>query len=112
MTFISTDRSDSSLLLCGLFYEAICFMSYLVLFCSHVFQSFSLWGANLSSFRAFVRFVLVWFCWLPLPLGVCEGLRFVIVALLGLFSYLLLILSCKSNDIQKLLICVKIAKTF
>ena len=29
-----------SLLLCGLFYEAICFMSYLVLFCSSVFQSF------------------------------------------------------------------------
>ena len=29
-----------SLLLCGLFYEAICFMSCLVLFCSCVFQSF------------------------------------------------------------------------
>ena len=29
-----------SLLLCGLFYEAICFMSYLVSFCSYVFQSF------------------------------------------------------------------------
>ena len=29
-----------SLLLCGLFYEAICFMSYLVSFCSCVFQSF------------------------------------------------------------------------
>ena len=29
-----------SLLLCGLFYEEICFMSYLVLFCSCVFQSF------------------------------------------------------------------------
>ena len=29
-----------SLLLCGLFYEEICFMSYLVLFCSGVFQSF------------------------------------------------------------------------
>ena len=27
-------------LLCGLFYEAICFMSCLVLFCSCVFQSF------------------------------------------------------------------------
>ena len=42
--------------------------------------------ANLSAFRAFVRFVLVWFCRLPLPLGVWEGLRFVIVALPGLFS--------------------------
>ena len=44
--------------------------------------------ANLSTFRTFVRFALVWFCWLPLPLGVCEGQWFVIVALPGLFSYL------------------------
>ena len=44
--------------------------------------------ANLSAFRTFVRFVLVWFYWFPLPLGVWEGLRFVIVALPGVFSYL------------------------
>ena len=44
--------------------------------------------ANLGAFRAFVRFVLVWICRFPLPLGVWEGLRFVIVALPGLFSYL------------------------
>ena len=44
--------------------------------------------ANLSSFRTFVRFVVVWICRFPLPLGVWEGLRFVIVALPGLFSYL------------------------
>ena len=44
--------------------------------------------ANLGAFRAFVRFVLVWICRYPLPLGVWEGLRFVIVALPGLFSYL------------------------
>ena len=44
--------------------------------------------ANLSAFRTFVRFALVWFCLFPLPLGVWEGLRFVIVALPGLFSYL------------------------
>ena len=44
--------------------------------------------ANLSAFRTFVRFVLVWICRFPLPLGVWEGLRFVIVALAGLFSYL------------------------
>ena len=43
--------------------------------------------ANLSAFRTFVRFVLVWFC--QFPLGVWEGLRFVIVALPGLFFYLL-----------------------
>ena len=40
--------------------------------------------ANISAFRTFVRFALVWFCLFPLPLG----LRFVIVARPGLFSYL------------------------
>ena len=49
--------------------------------------------ANLSAFRTFVRFVLVWICQFPLPHGVLEGLRFVIVAppldfSLLLFSYL------------------------
>ena len=29
--------------------------------------------ANLSAFHAFVRFVLVWFCRFPLPLGVWKG---------------------------------------
>ena len=47
--------------------------------------------ANLSAFRTFVRFVLAWTCRFPLPLGVWEGLRFVIVALPGLFSYLFLL---------------------
>ena len=37
--------------------------------------------------RTFVRFALVWFCLFPLPLGVWKGMRFVIVALPGLFSY-------------------------
>ena len=46
--------------------------------------------ANLSVFRTFVRFVLVWICRFPLPLGVWEG-RFVIVALPGLFFYLFLL---------------------
>ena len=44
-------------------------------------------GAGLGAFRAFVWFVLVWVCRFPLPLGVWEGLRFVIVALPGIFSY-------------------------
>ena len=35
--------------------------------------------ANFSAFRTFVRFALVWFCLFLLPLGVWEGLRFVIV---------------------------------
>ena len=37
--------------------------------------------ANISAFRTFVRFALVWFCLFPLPLGVWEGLWFVTVAL-------------------------------
>ena len=35
--------------------------------------------ANLSAFHTFVRFVLVWMCRFPIPLGVWEGLRFLIV---------------------------------
>ena len=49
--------------------------------------------ANLSAFRMFDRFVLVWICRFPLSLDDWEGLRFVIVALPGLFSYLF----CKRN---------------
>ena len=45
--------------------------------------------ANLSAFRTFVRFVLVLGLSVSLPLGVWEGLRFLIVALPGLFSYIL-----------------------
>ena len=44
--------------------------------------------ANLCVFRTFVRFLLVWFCRFSLPLGVLDELWFVIVALLGLFSFL------------------------
>ena len=50
--------------------------------------------AKLSAFCTFVRFALVWFCLFPLPLGVWEGLRLVIVALPGLFSYLFLNRQC------------------
>ena len=42
--------------------------------------------ANLSAFCAFVRFALVWFRLLPLPLRARDGLRLVIRALPGLFS--------------------------
>ena len=72
-------------------------MSFHVPFSSCVFSPFSIAitslgeeRANLSAFRTFVRFVLVWICRFPLPLGVWEGLRFVIVAIPGLFSYLFL----------------------
>ena len=70
-------------------------MSHLVPFCSCVFSPFSIAitslgeeRANLSAFRMFYRFVLIWICRFPLPLDVWEGLRFVIVALSGFFSYL------------------------
>ena len=46
--------------------------------------------AGLGAFRAFVRFMLVGICRFPLPLGVWEGLRFVIVAIPGLSSYFFL----------------------
>ena len=79
-----------------LFYEAIRFKFWLVLFCSCVLlsplsiviASLGEERANLRTFRAFVRFALVWFCLFLLPFGVWEGLRLVIVALPGLFSYL------------------------
>ena len=80
------------------FYEVICFMSYLVtlFLCFSVLLALQLphlgKRANLSAFRTFVQFVLVWISCFPLPLGVWEGLRFVTVALPGLFSYLFFLL--------------------
>ena len=66
-------------------------LSYFVLVCfSHFSIAITSLGeerASLGAFRAFVRFTLVWFCMFSLPLGVWEGLRFVIVALPGLFSF-------------------------
>ena len=43
--------------------------------------------AIIGAFRTFVRFALVWFCLFSLPFSVWEGLRFVNVALPGLFSH-------------------------
>ena len=47
---------------------------------------------EISAFRSFVRFALVWFCLFPLPLDVWEGLRFVIVAVPGHFSYVVFLM--------------------
>ena len=67
-------------------------LSFAYCYFVRVFQSFEHcdylpWEerANLSAFRMFVQFALVWFCLFPLPLDVWEGLWLVIVALPGLF---------------------------
>ena len=101
----STDRSKAVvpvlvLLCCFVVYSTRRFVVCLTM-CHFVLVFFSPFSfaitslgeerANLSAFRTFVRFVLVWICRVPLPLGVWEGLRFVIVALPGLFSYLFLV---------------------
>ena len=93
----STDRSKAVvpvlvlLFLRGyLFYILPCVILFLCVFSpvSIAITSFGEERAYLSAFRTFVRFVLVWICRFPLPLGVLEGLRFVIVPLPGPFSYL------------------------
>ena len=100
----STDRSKAVVLVLVLLFVALWFIlrgDWLYVFpCVILFLCFSVLlvlrlprlkeRANLSAFRTFVRFVLVWVCRFPLPLGVWEGLRFVIVALPGLFFYLFL----------------------
>ena len=104
----STDRSKAVVPVLVLFFVALCFFStrrfvVCLSMCRFVLVFFSPFGiaitsfgedrANLSAFRTFIRFVLVWICRFPLPLGVWEGLRFVIVALPGFFSYLFLTVS-------------------
>ena len=97
----SIDRSKAVVPVLVLLFVALWFILRFVLcltLCHFVlvfFSSFSIaitslgeGRANLSAFRTFVRSVLVWICRFPLPLSVWEGLRFVIVALPELFSYL------------------------
>ena len=100
----STDRSKTVVPVLVLLFVALWFILrgdlFYVLPCVILFLRFSPFsiantslgeeGANRSAFRTFVRFVLVWICRFSLPLSVWEGLRFVIVALPGLFSYLCL----------------------
>ena len=64
-----------------LFYVLPCVILFLCVFSPFSIAVTSLGEkrANLSAFRTFVRFVLVWICRFPLPPGVWEGLRFVIV---------------------------------
>ena len=111
----STDRSKAVVPVLILLFVALWFilrgdcMSFHVSFCFCVFSPFSIVitslgkdRANLSAFRTFVRFVLVWICQFPLPLGVWEGLRFVTVALPGIFSYHLFFFTLPFNHINVL----------
>ena len=101
----SADRSRAVVPVLVLLFVALWFilrgdLFYVLTLCYFVlvfFSSFSIAiislgeeRANLSAVHTFVRFVLVWFYRFPLPLGVWKGLRFVIVTIPGLFSYLLL----------------------
>ena len=100
----STDRSKAVVPVLVLFFVAMWFIlrgdllyvfPCVILFFSPFSIAITSLGeerANLSAFRTFVRFVLVWICRFPLLLGVWEGLRFVIVALSGLFSYLFFVI--------------------
>ena len=89
----STRRFILCLTLCYLFLCVFFFSPY-----SIAITSLGEERANLSAFRTFVRYVLVWFCLFSLPLGIWEGLRFVIVALPVLFSYLFLTRKFTSED--------------
>ena len=68
--------------------------------------------ANLSAFRTFVRFALVWFCQFPLPLGVLERHRLVIVSLPGLVSYLICVLVILYLLFSLYILCVLIVFWF
>ena len=71
-----------------LLYVLLCVIVFLFFSVLFAITSLGEERANLSAFRTFVRFVLVWICRFPLPLGVWERLRFVIEALPGRFLYL------------------------
>ena len=104
----SADRSWAVVPVLVLLFVALWFVQrgdlFCVLSCVILFLCFSVLlallllrlrvrGADIGAFRAFVRFVLVWVCRFLFPLGVWEGLRFVIVAHPGLFSYLFFMIS-------------------
>ena len=98
----STDRSKAVVPVLVLLFVALWFilrgglLCVVLVFFSPFSVAIALLGeerAGLGAFRTFVRFVLVWICWFPLPLGIWEGLRFVIVALIGLFSYFVFVMT-------------------
>ena len=102
MTY-STDPSKAVVPVLVLLFVALWFILrgnlFYVLPCVKLFLCFSVLLAlrlphlgkrelNLVLFVHMFDLRLLGFCWFPLPLGVWEGLQFVIVALPGLFSYL------------------------
>ena len=115
----STDRSKAVVPVLVLLFGALWFILYTrrfdvcLILCHFVLVFFSHFSiaitsigevrANLSAFRTFDRFVLVWICRFPLRLGVWEGLRFVVVALPGLSSYLFFsyLLYCTPSPSEK-----------
>ena len=97
----STNRSNAVVPVLVLLFVALWFILrgdlFYVLPCVILFLCFSIplalrlprLGIRELILVLFVRLFdlcFVWFCLCPLPLGVWEGLRFVIVALLGRFS--------------------------
>ena len=88
----STDHSKAVIPVLVLLFVALWFILrgdlFYVLPCAILFLCFSVLlalrlprlgkRANLSAFRTFVRFALVWFCLFRLPLGVWEGVRFAV----------------------------------
>ena len=76
-----------------------------MLFCSSVFSPMSIditslgeERANVSAFRTFNRFALLWFCLFSIPLYVWEGLWLVIVAFPRLYFYLIFIVLDKMDS--------------
>ena len=102
MVVYSTDRSKAVVPVLGLLFGALwCILRGDLLYalpCAILFLCFSVLlalrlprtGKRELIVVLFVRLIdlCLWICRFPQPLDVWEGLRFVIVALPGLFSYL------------------------
>ena len=86
-----------------LFYVLPCVILFL---CFSVMTSLGEARANLSAFRTSVRFELVWIYLFLLPLGIWEGLRFVIVHSLD-FSLTFFFISVYLHCVFQLALCLQ-----
>ena len=73
--------------------------------------------ANLSAFRTFVRFALVWFCLFPLPHGVWEALRLVgprvkLAGRIGALNLTVIYSTDRSKAVVSLLVLLFVAEWF